>query len=294
MYNIEKLAIKLDDYAQLINLLSKDIEILNKVSRFKAAFKQLTSNQKKLVNLHAILSKDITTTEKVKSNRRKDLEEKTLQVIRIMQVFAYDKNKKSLQKQLECLSSEYVKNASDRELIKISKKIWLKANKVEGSPLTFADKIKSSLNPDNLVALIKFEQKYGLSPDMIKNIEEASIKFIESIHPCQSEMKEKVKAAEKIKLLKKQTEKLLLNNIDHFVLLFEIENPSFYNEYHQLRENQLPYKIIETLDQEQIKELMDQESDAKKSVVVEDPIILAEPKPRPKTARKANPENKVD
>jgi len=292
MKNNEKIAIILDDYAQIISLLSRNAENLNKVSRFKNALEQLKLNQKKLTDLYAIITIDIAPIETVKLNLRKDLEGKTMQIIRIMQIFAYDKKKKNLQKQLECLTTEYVKNSSDLELIKIAKKIWTIANKNEGTPLSFSEKIKASLNPDSSLALIKFEEKYGLTPKMIKNIETAILKFIDSMHPYNSELKKKEKAFEKIKLIKKQNEKLLENNINRYILLFELENPKLYNEYHSIRENKSAKTTDEPVKEVKSKETTGQESDTQTIMAVEDNMKLIEPKSKPKVSNKAIPEEK--
>jgi hypothetical protein len=294
MKNNEKIPFILDDYAQIISLLSKNIENLNKVLRFKNALEQLKLNQKKLTDLYAIITIDIAPIEAVKLNLRKDLEGKTMQIIRIMQIYAYDKKKKNLQKQLECLTTEYVKNSSDLELIKIAKKIWTIANKNEGTPLSFSEKIKASLNPDSSLALIKFEEKYGLTPKMIKNIEIAILKFIDSMHPYNSELKKKEKAFEKIKLVNKQNKKLLENNIDHYILLFELENPKLYKEYRLIRENKSAKTTDEPLEEVKTTETTGQESEMQNLVVAEDKIKITEPKSKPKTAHKANSEEKND
>ena len=287
MKNNEKIAFILDDYAQIISLLSRNTENLNKVSRFKNALEQLKLNQKKLTDLYSIITIDITPIETVKLNQRKDLEGKTMQIIRIMQIFAYDKKKKNLQNQLECLTTEYVKNSSDLEVIKIAKKIWTIANKNEGTPLSFSEKIKSSLNPDNSLALLKFEEKYGLTLGMIKNIETAILKFIDSMHPYNSELKKKEKAFEKIKLIKKQNEKLLGNNIDHYILLFELENPKLYKEYRSIRENKLAKTTDEPVKEVKSIETTGQESDTQNLVATEENIKLTEPKSKPKISNKA-------
>ena len=294
MKNIEKIAIKLDDYAQIISLLSRNIEKLNKVSRFKKALEQLKLNQKKLTDLYSIITIDTAPIETVKLKRRKDLEGKTMQIIRIMQIYAYDKKKNNLLKQLVDLTSEHVKNSSDLELIKIAKKIWMIANKNEGMPLSFSEKIKSSLNPDNESALLKFEEKYGLTPEMIKNIEISTIKFIDSIHPYKGELKKKDKAVEKIKSIKKQNEKLLENNIDRYILLFELENPSLYKEYRWIRENKSAITTDEPIEEVKSTEPTGQESNMQNLVAAEDNRKLTEPKSKPKTAHKAISEEKND
>ncbi len=230
---------KLQGTSLVIGVLSKNLEILNKVSRFHDHYDVLVSNQKKLIDLNLLFSKDITSFEKVRNERRNELLEKTMTVIRVMQVFASDKKKKNLQLRLDHLSPEFLHDSSDMDLIKISKKVWLIANKHGGYAMTFVNRIKSALNPENSKVNLKFEKKYGLIPEMIKNIEEANISFINSVIQYQGVVKEKENLASDMKMIFKESKKLLAKKIDKFALLFESKNPAFYKEYSQAREKQL-------------------------------------------------------
>lgn len=278
MENIKNYAEKLDSYAKIISFLFSNDEILKKVSRFQIAAEQLSSNQKKLLDLHPLLNKDISATEKVNNKRRLELIEKIMPVIRIMQAFAFDKKKKNLQNRLECLTSDYVQNCTDNELIKISKKIWLIATKNTGYATTYIDKIKSTLNPDESNANIKFKKEYGLKPEMIKNIEESNIRFIESMLLYQGGIKEKEKIAMKMKKINKQTKNLLSNKIDRFVLLFEKENPNFFLKYRALREKQEPAELTE---------ISKQEADPQNLLIAKEQTNITEPKIKPGIPKKA-------
>lgn len=242
--------VELDSNNKIISLLSSNDQILKKVSRFQIAADQLISNQKKMMEFHPQLSKDITATEKTRNKRRTELIDKNLPVLRILQAFAFDKKKKGLQKQLDNLTLDYIEKCPDKKLIKISKKIWLLATKYSGYATTYVDKIKSTLHPDETKAMIKFKNEYGLKPEMIKTLEDSNIKFIESILLHQSEMKEKEKVAAKMKKINKQTKNLLSNKIDRFALMFEKDNPNFYLEYRTLREKPAAKESTEVSDQE--------------------------------------------
>lgn len=278
MKKIKNYAEKLDSYAEIISLLSSNNKIPEKISRFQIAVEQLNSNQKNLMELYPLLNKDITSSEKVKNKRRVELIDKHMPVIRIMQAFAFDKKKKNLQKQVEYLTSDYIQNCSDNELIKISKKIWQIATKNAGYATTYIDKIKSTLNPNETKANIKFKKEYGLKPEMIKNIEESNIKFIESLLIYKAEMKEKEKIAMKMKKINKQTKNLLSNKIDKFVILFEREKPSFFNDYTTLREKQELTELAETLNQE---------ANPQNLSVAEEKVNTPAPKIKPKIRKKA-------
>lgn len=281
MESIKNSTLKMDRNAQVISVLSGNAEVWNSVSKFQVAVDQLISNQEKLVDYYSLLSKDITTIEKDKDDRRKELEDRTIVVVRIMQVFAHDKKIGKLQRKLYDLTYEYVQNCLDTELIDISKKIFLIACKYGGYALTFKRKIKSALNTEKLKAINKFEKQFGLNYEMIKNLEDAIINFIKAMLPYQSEMAEKEKAALKMKEIHKKTKKLLTDKIDGFVLMYENRNPGFYKEYYDLRKDH-HYKHI--------KETINQETDFHDLLLDENEMVEAKPKLKPKTPRKLNPE----
>ena len=283
MENIENFTLKVDRNAQVIGILSRHAEVWNKVSKFQAAVDRLISNQEKLVELQALLNKDITAIEKTKNERRKELEDRTMTVVRIMQVFAHDKKKGKLQHKLYHLTYEYIENCLDLELVEISKKIWLIANKFGGYALTFESKIKAALDPDNAKAINKFEKEFGLNPEMIKNLEDAILNYIKAVLPYNGEMAEKDKVAIKMKEINKKTKKLLANKIDRLVLMFENKNPDFYKEYHELREDQYYKHVKETVNQEtDFQELLQDENEPAET--------KSKSKSNGKNNQKANPE----
>jgi len=280
MENFGNFTLKMDRNAQVIGILSRHAEVWNKVSKFQNAVDRLNSSQEKLVELHALLNKDISSIEIIKNERRKILEDRTMTVIRIMQVFAHDKKKGKLQRKLFHLNYEYIENCLDLELINISKNVWLIANKFAGYALTFVSKIKAALDPENVKATNKFEKEFGLHADMIKNLEEAILNFIKAMLPYNEEMAEKEKVATKMKEINKKIKKLLTNKIDGLVLMFENENSTFYKEYHELREDHY-YK--------QVKETINQETDFQDLLLDENELV--ESKSKTKAHKKADPES---
>jgi len=281
MENIENLSLKMEISAQVIGILSRYAEVWKKVSKFQAAVDRLTLNQEKLMELMSLLNTDISNIEKAKNDRRKELEERTMTVVRIMQVFAHDKKKGKLQRKLYHLTYEYFDNCLDLELVEISKEIWLIANKFGGYAITFVNKVKAALDPENVKATNKFEREFGLNPDMIKNLEDAILNFIKAMFPYNEEMAEKEKLGLKMKEINKKNKKLLTNKIDRFVLMFENENPGFYKEYHDLREEH-SYKHV--------KETINQETDFQDLLRDENEPVEAKPKQKSKNHHKVIPE----
>jgi hypothetical protein len=261
--------LKLDKNTQIIDVFSRNEEIVNRFSRFKIAVEQLNLNQKKLMVFSSVLTSNSTdSSEKSKNNCRIELVSRILPVITILQVFAYDRKKKKLQNQLKCLTSDYIKNSTDIELVKISKKIWMVANKYGAYSLAFIKKIKSSKNIDKSKAIIKLENGYGLVPEMVKNIEEANIRFIESLLIFRGELKERENILNKIKKNNKQADRLLVNKIDRFMMLVDKENSGFYKEYFQEREKQLLSGLKEKKLKEELvtsKDILGEENKAKKN-----------------------------
>lgn len=240
-------ALQMDSNAQIINLLSKNTEITNKFFGLRNALQQLSSNQKKMADLFQVFGKDNKSIKKAKNDFKNELIEKIMPVVTIMHIFAYDKKNRNLKKLLLPLTSEYLQNCSDDKLIKFTKKIWMIANKFGGNSLAFIKKNKSSLNAFKSRAT-HMKDEYGLMPEMIKNIEESYIKFLEYILLYEDEMKEKKKVARKINKINKQTAKLLANKIDRYVQLFANENPAFYKDYYLARENKLQINLPESED----------------------------------------------
>jgi len=171
--------------------------------------------------------------------------DKTMTIIQVMQVFATDKKKKNLQLRLEHYTPEFLLESSEMDLIKISQKIWLIANKHGGYATNFADKIKFALNTEHSKATLKFKKRYGLIPDMIKNIEEATIRFVNSFTKYQRVVQEKENAIVEMKMIFKDSKKRLAKKIDKFALQFESTNPPFFNEYRRVREKQLNEVVSE-------------------------------------------------
>jgi hypothetical protein len=224
--------------------------MLKKISRFHDHYEVLTSIHEKLIDLNALYNKDIAPLENIKNERKSALIDNTMTVVRVIQVFATDKKKKNLQFRLEHLTPEFFHDCSDMGLIKGSKKVWLIANQYGGYATTFVNRIKSALNPENSKANLKFEEKYGLIPEMIKNIEESNIGFIESMLQYQEAKKEKDLIANEMKLYFKQSKKLLTNKIDKFALLFESKNPLFFKQYSLKREKQNKRPVAEIIERD--------------------------------------------
>jgi hypothetical protein len=107
-------------------------------------------------------------------------------------------------------------------------------------------------------------------------------------------LKGKTKTGNEIKKLMKETDKLLTNNIDRYVLLFNLDKPGFYKEYRWIRENSSAKKVNELNVPSLPKDEMIQGKDEPNLVTVEEQTIKAEDKPKPRTPRRVNPEKKEE
>jgi hypothetical protein len=84
-----------------------------------------------------------------------------------------------------------------------------------------------------------------------------------------------------VKKFNRLTKKLISNKIDRFAILFESENPDFYQQYCEIRGDKL---------KKQEKETLDQESDPIDILSDELPISPAKPKRKPKSPKKLSSE----
>jgi hypothetical protein len=279
--------LELDNNAQIISILSENIEITNKISGFQKEILKLNSYQEKMTDLFSQLGKDTLVIEKSKNERRNDLVKKTLPVITMLELFAYDKKKKKLSKRLRNLTPDHIQKSSDYKIIKISKFIWTIANKHGNYSLAFINKSKNTLNNYKSKSTL-FKNRYGLSPEMIKSIEEANIKFIDSLLIYEDELKKNEKIIKKIKRINKQTEKLLLNKVDRYVLIFENENPEFIRKYLKAREKQLLKNTGEDNSNN------DPENQSKKSSLKKTVAKKVHPRVRPRTQQRIVSKEKLE
>lgn len=231
--NLSKLNSRISGNTQIIKILSKNGEISN-IPGFLVAFRQLNSSQKKINDKFSIFSSDSMTLEKARNNSRKELLEAIMPVVNIMQIFAFDRKKKKLRKQLESFNTEYFQKCSDKKLVNISKKIWMISNKYCGYTLDFFNKNKSLINAYKSKSSF-LKNRYGLTTEMIRKIEEANIKFIESLLLYEDELTEKNKILKNVKKADRKIEKLLEYKIDRYMSLFENVNPDLFKEYQKLR-----------------------------------------------------------
>ena len=150
--------------------------------------------------------------------------------------------------------------------------------------MTFVNKIKSALDPENTKINLKFEKRYGLIPEMIKNIEEANIRFISSVVLYNGSLKDREKLRLVMKQIFKDSKKLLAKKIDKFALLYESKNPQFFKEYSKVREQQLS-KTIPEIKHPDI-EVPDPKND-------DSEIESVEVKSRRKTTHKTTPKTEI-
>ena len=136
-------------------------------------------------------------------------------------------------------------------MLTVSKKVWKIANKQGGYSLAFLSNNRSSINAYKSKANL-LKSVYGLQAEMIKGIELANIKFLESRLLYEVEMKDKRKIVKKIKKINERSVKLIESRIDRYVRLYENENPAFYNEYSKLRESQMQTGILDKENKNQV------------------------------------------
>jgi len=270
-------SLKIQSNSQIISILSANEKVTSEISGFQQALQKLKAIHKKTEENFAKLGKVPVSREDAKNDSRNILIEKILPVVTILGIFAYDSKKRKLLKQLKDLKSEKIINCSDNKLIKASKKIWVLASKHGGYSFGLINKTKSSIKEYKSKTTL-FKEKYGLQPEMIKNIEDANIQFIESVLLFEDDIRQQKKMLRKIKKSERQTEKLLENKIDPFVILFENKNPDLFKDYFDERLKHLPAKASKKM-------AVNQKPETKEVPVAKKKIKKAIPKKQSKSTQ---------
>lgn len=232
-YNINKE--KIEQFQSISEVLknyqakAENIKVLNN------GIEELNLFTKKLIKLQPLAEMKNGEIEELKKNLRSELIEKSSIILTILKIFAYEQKKQKLKEQLFKINLKSLKTSSDLELVNNVQFIWQTANKYGGYMTPFFDKVKPKKIASNVQTINKLEQQYGLTPSMIKNLEETYLHFINLFSTIEKELSKKMTAIKKIVKTTSKTEELLENKLDLFASLFENKFPEFSKAYASAR-----------------------------------------------------------
>jgi hypothetical protein len=226
---------KIESYQSISKVLAHYKKLIENVKGFSDCVEEFNDNISKLLKLQTLAAKDTSLTEDAKSKCRSILIEKTLPVITILKIFAFDQKKQRLTKKLEKFTSQKLQKCSDVELTNSIQDIWHMVNKFGGYSYTFEDKLKIKKIASNVRVVAKLEKNYGLDPTILKDLEEAFLSFTNAFYTYENELSEKISVIKKIKKNLERTEELIDSRLDLYVSLFDTKSPEFSKAYHNTR-----------------------------------------------------------
>jgi hypothetical protein len=228
----EKQTSKLKMYMEISGLMEKNLNKWSNVIEIKNTYEDFLNNNDKIIELKADHDKDISPVISSKAAKREELINKAVPIANVLQVYAYDANDKDLSKSVNFSRNKLTKS-KDSELIDKCNIIWKTAKKLYGKSLSSAEEVINS-NKKARQASPNISG-YGLSGQMIDELEEANKAFIDAILELKDAISHKNKCAKKVNEHIKTNDKLLRNKLDRLMTLFETSEPGFYQDYKKAR-----------------------------------------------------------
>lgn len=228
----EKQNHKIKMYFEVSAVMEKHVEAWSKISEIKNTYDEFITNNDKIIELKNEYERDISPVIADKAKKREALINNAVPISNILQVYAYDENDKNLAKTINFSRNKLTKS-KDAELIDKCNIIWKTAKKLYGKSLSTADDmISNNKKPKQASANIS---GYGLTGQMIDDLEEANKAFIEAILALKDAISHKNKSAKKLNDNVKSNDKLLRNKLDRLMTLFETTQEGFYKKYRNAR-----------------------------------------------------------
>ena len=228
----EKQNVRLKMYLEVSGVMEKNVDKWSTVGEFKNTYDDFTANNDKLIELKAEHEKDIRPVINDKTSKREQLINKAVPISNVLQVYAYDQNDKGLAKTIN-YSRNKLNKSKDSELIDKCNTIWKTAKKLYGKSIDTAEHViinnkKSKQDVPNI-------NGYGLTGQMIDDLEEANKQFIDAILTLKDVISHRNKSAKKITEIIKDNDRLLGNKMDRLMTLFETSQKDFYKAYREAR-----------------------------------------------------------
>lgn len=228
----EKQNVRFKMYLEVSGVMEKNVDKWTLVGELKNTYDEFVSNNDKLIELKGEHEKDIRPIINDKTKKREQLINNAVPISNVLQVFAFDKNDKGLAKTIN-FSRNKLNKSKDSELIDKCNTIWKAAKKLYGKSINTAEQVisnskKSKQDAPNI-------NGYGLTGQMIDELEEANKLFIDAILALKDAVSHRNKSAKKITEVMKDNDRLLGYKMDRLMTLFETGQKDFYKSYREAR-----------------------------------------------------------
>lgn len=226
-----KLERKISVFEKLYDTLEKNLDKWGDIEQFKSSYDDFVRNLKKLEELIPVSKKDHEGIISDLKRTRAELTSKLIPVSNLMDLYAQDKNKKSLKKKIEKTRRKLDK-LSDSGL---SKKVGELTDYAEKT----IEKENEKENKNNKL------ESYGLSLKHIKELKAENDKFIKLKEKLKTERKASWEAYKEIPRLIKENDRIVRNRINKFMSIFRNNDPDFYGAYRLSLKDEKPGKATE-------------------------------------------------
>ena len=223
-----KLERKISVFEKLYDTLEKNLDKWGDIEQFKSSYDDFVRNLKKLEEHIPVSKKDHEGIISDLKRTRAELTSKLIPVSNLMDLYAQDKNKKSLKKKIEKTRRKLDK-LSDSGL---SKKVGELTDYAEKT----IEKENEKENKNNKL------ESYGLSLKHIKELKAENDKFIKLKEKLKTERKASWEAYKEIPRLIKENDRIVRNRINKFMSIFRNNDPDFYGAYRLSLKDEKPGK----------------------------------------------------
>jgi len=213
----EKIKRKILDYQELFEVMEKNLDKWNGIERFKSSYDEFVRNLKKLEDLKTVAEKKFDEANQKLESLRQDIITRLVPVSNLLDLYALDKNKKSLKKKIDKARGKFDKMSIEQ----LNKHV-----------AEITDYAENKLN--NVIEGKKKENSlegYGLSMKLINDLKTDNENSIDLHVNLKAEQKAARDAAKEIKKRVKENEKILKNRFKKFMSIFKNTDPAFYEAY---------------------------------------------------------------
>lgn len=219
----EKHSKKILMYQAIFSVLENNIHQIKTIMELNIAYEHFISYFNKLIELQGEFNKEIQPLVDKKSVSRENLIKLTVPVVNILQVYAFDFSDKALAKKVD-ISKNKLTKSRDSVLVEKTELIWKTAKQLFGKHIHGANAEESKKAIINI-------NNYGITGQMIDELETAVKSFVENILILKNAIAHKNKCGKKITERIKEVDSLLKNKIDKLMSVFDTKDQVFYRNY---------------------------------------------------------------
>lgn len=211
--------------------MEKNLEKWGEIQQFKSSYDDFVRNLKKLEELIPFSEKNHDDIISDLKKSRSEITTLLIPVSNLLDLYAIDKNKKSLKKTIDKTRRNLDKLSNAR----LSKKVTELTDYAEKT----LKKEHNKENKDNKL------ESYGLSQKHINELKAENEKFIQLGEKLKTERKASSKAYKEIPKLIKENDKIIRNRLNKFMSIFKNTDPDFYSTYRLALKDIKPEKAVE-------------------------------------------------